>query len=489
MATAISTEIQDTLNFLKNNGNSLKGALDPDTQKSFTTSAGLQTYNLQAAVLLMFPLLTPIVNQMPRVQGKGKQAEYKAINGINTANLRGWAQENYSASKVTSNVIDITAVYRILALADSISFEAEWEGRGYTDVKALAVANLIRAMKIQEEYAVLFGQNTVAASNQQSPGAVGQLGAPVLATSGTGSVAAGTYYVVTVPWTGMGAGIASVAGSITTTAAGGIVVTPVGNAGQPILGYDVYVGAASGGPFYKVTSSNVASGTLLGGSIAGSQMLTNGAPVTLTSVPTTGANPPGTDNTASALAYNGIFAQTYGGVGAYKNALNGPLSSLSAINQMFLSLWNNANGDPDTLYCNAAESDTITNLTLGQSGTPYFITVDNQNGATGNYRTARLVNKVTGSEVPVKVHPAIPQGNILALQQKLPSWYVPTDIPNTMAIDVVQDYTEIDYPPVYDPTNGNGDAWTIAIKFLSTFKMYIPLLQGSITGISAPTSV
>lgn len=485
---AIEQEIQQTLDFLRSQGNTLKGALNPDTQKSFTTASGLQAYNLEPVVKLMFPLLTPILNKMPRINGKGKQAEYKSITGINTARLNGWTQEGNSGSKVTTSFQDNIAIYRILSLADGVTFEAEWEGRGFTDVKALAVANLIRATKIQEEFALLFGQNSVSASNQQAPGAAGSIAAPGVAQASTGgSIASGTYYTVVVPWTGMGAGIAS-AQTTTVVASGStnqLTVTPTYVAGQPILGYDVYMGTVSGGPYYKVTTSNLASGYVLGGSINGSAMLTNGAPVVINSNPTTGAVPPTTDGTASSLAYNGIFAQGFGGSGAYTNQLNAALTSTAPIDTMLKSLWDNAKGDPDVMYANSTESISITDLTLGASGTPYFVTVDNQNGATAGYRVARFTNKVTGTEVLVNVHPDIPQGNIVALSNRMPSWYVPTDIPNTMAIDVVQDYTEIDYPPTYDPSGGNGDTWTIAVKFLSTFKMYLPLLQGFITGIKA----
>ena len=156
--TGINQEIQATLDYLKTNADTMKGTVSPDTQKNFTTANGLQMYNLQPAALLMFPQLTPILNNTPRVQGKGKQAEYKAITGINTAMLNGWTAEGNSGQKVTTSFNDVVAVYKIFSLADGITFEAEWEGMGFTDVKALAVANLIRAMKIQEENNLLFGR-------------------------------------------------------------------------------------------------------------------------------------------------------------------------------------------------------------------------------------------------------------------------------------------------------------------------------------------
>lgn len=441
-------------------------------------------YNLEAPAKLMFPQLTPILNNTPRTNGRGKQVEYKSITGINTAALNGWTAEGASGAKVTTNINDVIAVYKIFSLADGITFEAEWEGRGFQDVKALAVSNLIRAMKIQEENNLLFGQNTVAASNQQAPGAVGTIAAPVVTAGSGGSFSAVAYSVVVVPWTGMGAGLPSAVTTVTPAASGSLQVAFPTISTQPILGWDIYIGTSTTGPFYKVLAANLASGAVLGGTINGTQVISNGASVTVNSPPTSGATPPSADGTASALAFNGYLAQTFGGVGAYTNRVNANLS-MTYINNMLLGLWNSAKGDPDVIYANASESIKITNLTLGAGGTPYFITVDNQNGATAGYRTARFTNPVTGTEIPVNVHPTLPQGTLLAMQRKLPGWYVPTDIPNVMAIDVVQDYTEIDYPPVYDPTNGNGDTWNVAVKCLETYKLYMPLLQGAITGIIA----
>ena len=205
-----------------------------------------------------------------------------------------------------------------------------------------------------------------------------------------------------------------------------MTVTPPTVPGQPILGFDVYISSTSGtSGFYKVTSANLPSGATLGGTINGSQMLTNGAPVTINSIPNSGAQPPTSDGTASQYAYNGYLAQVFGGQGAYTQRLNTNLS-MTYLNNMFLGLWNNAKGDPDVIYANATESLKITNLTLGAGGTPYFVTVDNQNGATAGYRVARLTNPVTGTEVPVNVHPSLPQGTLLAMSAET-SFLVCTD--------------------------------------------------------------
>jgi hypothetical protein len=76
------------------------------------------------------------------------------------------------------------------------------------------------------------------------------------------------------------------------------------------------------------------------------------------------------------------------------------------------------------------------------------------------------------------VHPTLKQGNILTLSTQMPGWYVPTEIPATWALDFVQDYTEIDYPPTKSDPKYN-----VEIRNFGTFKLYLPVLQGWLRGI------
>ncbi len=455
-----------------------KAALTPDAQKNWNLATGLQMYNLYPAALTILPVLTPLRNAIARGHGKGKQAEFKAITNVNAGGASFIVSEGYSGPSTSVSVEDVIAVYRSMALATQITFEQEWAGRGFVNSKAEAVANLLRAFMLQEELGILFAQNSNAAANQQAPGAVGQLPAPTLTVSNTGGTignasSATTVYVVVTPVTGMkflngsGEGIASSVGSATVasgTTTASISVQPPVLINQPVLSFNVYVGSAAAGPFYYAGS-------------------TNGAAITVTAIPTSGAQPPTTDNTASANAFNGYLAQVAGGAGSTVQRINSTLS-LSALDSFLKVMWDNSKADPDALYVNSAESLKITNLTIG-GGTPYFVTVDNQNGATANFRVARFTNPVTGTELPVRVHPNLPQGTLFAMSNRMPGWYVPSGISNVMEMDMVQDYTEIDYPPVYDPTNGNGDQWTVAVRSFGTFKLYMPLLQGLMMGITA----
>jgi hypothetical protein len=190
-------------------------------------------------------------------------------------------------------------------------------------------------------------------------------------------------------------------------------------------------------------------------------------------------NPPGADGTASALAFNGIYTQMWGGSGATLVKQGGALTS-NGITGLLKSMWNTSRADPDACWCNVQESVKLTNLTLG-AGTPYQVLVNQGevNNATANFRVARFTNPATGTELPVRVHPTVPQGLMLFLSSKLPGWYVPTDIPTVWEMDLPQDYTEIDYPPI-----SSNPVWQVEVRFYGALKLYLPAIQGALYGIN-----
>src|SRR5258708_711521 len=51
--------------------------------------SGLTFYDLEVGAKLLFPVLTPLRNMIPRVSGKGGiQAAWRAVTGINTTGMR-----------------------------------------------------------------------------------------------------------------------------------------------------------------------------------------------------------------------------------------------------------------------------------------------------------------------------------------------------------------------------------------------------------------
>lgn len=486
---SLASEVEQTLAAFRAGAGSEYGPTVADIMKvaGWDTTAGFQAYNLEKPAKMMFPVLTPVRNITPRNAGSGKQVEYKAVTGINTAGLQGWVAEKTAASITTTGTTDLTQPYKSLAIADSVSFESVWAGRTFMDLKALAVSNLLRAMMVLEENAILFGQNATSAANQQSPGDP-TCPAPIVAAAGTdGSFAATTYYVFTTLVTGMGESLPSASTSVAASATNHLTVTPVfpktgGVVNQPAFGFNIYVATSnSAAAAHKTVSTDLSAAAPSSATVAGVTILTNGQAVQINTIPT-GAAPPAASTASSSLAYNGLLTQCFGavgsGIGPTIQQFNGALT-VAGLDTMLLNAWNAANADPNMVLVNAQESVKLTNLTFG-AGSPYFVVPEGeQRAGVAGYRASRYINKVTGSDVPVKVHPKMPQGFMAFLSSEMPSWYVPSEIPAVWDLSLPQDYIEIDYPPT-----SSAAYWQVEVRLYGSLRMYLPLIQAFAMGIN-----
>ena len=107
----------------------------------------------------------------------------------------------------------------------------------------------------------------------------------------------------------------------------------------------------------------------------------------------------------------------------------------------------------------------------------YRVFVQNQDGM-GGVKTGTVVqaimNEVTGTEIPITVHPWFPQGNALVRQKTLP---IPdSNVSETSVMVLPQDYVAVQWPV----TQFTYDASTFEI---GTFCHYAPGWNGLIQGI------
>jgi hypothetical protein len=463
---------------------------------------GLQQYNLFPTALTLYPVLTPLRNILTRLQGRGRQSEFKAIlrvgggpAGDDLASVFG--SEGNSGAKIDPTIEDIVAVYRSLKQAAAVSFEQQWEGQGYIDTKSAAAVNLLRQFMINEERAILFaGNSSSALTTQFAGGAAGVATSPTVTVAGSaGSIANnGSVSVAIVAVTGMGPSIVSAVVDTAGTDGGSgdaytvsFPQTDRDTLGLPILYWEVYALQDAVDETPTAASALKFQGTSNGADFL-IKSIANGALLGTTR---------NADASASRKAYNGLYTQLYGsaaggnhGLGFAGAHIKHAMDVLSvtgsgdnSLESLEAQMWNEAFTDPRWALMNEAESRAVSRATLGQ-GTPYFINVpeDKLSAATAGFRVSRLTNVVTGSEIEVKVHPYFKQGSIILGSDVKPQWYVPETIPATIAIDAVQDYTEVDYPPKY-ATDGSGDNWTIQIMNLTTFKCFIPAIFGVLDSI------
>src|SRR6266704_1828967 len=120
--------------------------------------SGINSYDLEAPAKMLFPVLTPIRNRLPRVTGKGGiQANWRAITGININLMSPGVSQGNRAGIIASSTKDYTAAYKGIGHEDFVTFEAEYAAEYFQDLKATAVDNTLKGTMISEERVLLGG--------------------------------------------------------------------------------------------------------------------------------------------------------------------------------------------------------------------------------------------------------------------------------------------------------------------------------------------
>ena len=323
----------------------------------------------------------------------------------------------------------------------------------------------------KEETALLGGNTSVA---------LGAPSAPTLSASGSGAtLPAATYSVIVVALTFEGYRNSSLTGGIATTKTitgnDGNTYTINGGSsnrsanalqavtlGQTLyastavvngaVSYAWFVGAAGSETLQAITSLNSASFStplLSGQQLASTVTADNSRNPTLAfdGLLTVAFNPANN-------AYVNSFATGTAGTGTFLTASG--RGSVNEIDQMLVTMWNNYRLSPTVIYVNAQEQKNITNKCLTNASGPlihYNVGADQNQGGPYGISASGVVRwyynpfSVDGGfDIPVKVHPDLPPGTILALCERLPVWYQSNSTPNVAEVLTRRDYYRIDWP-------------------------------------------
>ncbi len=440
--------------------------------QSNSATSGITAYDLEAPAKLLYPVLTPLRNAIPRVSGKGGvQANWRAVTAINVNKTSiGVAEGQRNAAQVTSTA-DYIAIYRGIGLDDYVTFEADYAAEGFQDVKALATMNLLRSVMIGEERLLLGGHGTYGLGKTPTP--------TCTPSNSGGTCAAGNspYSIYCVALTLEGYLAASVSAGI-------IQQVARSNMGNTSVSYN-----AGSAQVSDVGNATIGSGSA--GSIACSVAAVkgavayawfwgaNGAAVKLGAITTTNAYTITTDvatgtqtisggatnlDTASdfsqnALVFDGLIAQAVktGNNGYFLSCDNAALTADTAggvveINTMLKHFWDNYRLAPDVIWTNSQQKDDIRKkiLTGGSSAAQRFITVLKEGEVIGGQMKIAYYNPFSMSDeaevIPIRIHPDMPPGTMLALCHKLP--YPLSNVSNVMQVRCRRDYHQVEWPIV-----------------------------------------
>jgi len=435
-----------------------------------SATSGINYYDLELGAKFLYPVLTPLRNEIPRVSGKGGiQANWRAVTGVNTSGLRIGVSGGNRGGVQAISTQDYTAAYRGIGIETSVDFEAQYAGMGFDDVRGIAAKVGLEACMLGEEILILGGNGAAVA--------LGTTPTPSLTDVGTGGTLAynTTFSVIAVALSLDGVINGSVTGgiqaSITRTNADGSSDTYGGGAAQKSANATVTTANDSNNTHSikaTVTAVKGAMGYAWFWGASGSEVL--GAITTINSVliaataagTQTAASLPSADWSKNGLVFDGLIYQALNsGSNAYYAAqatgtagTGTPLTSDSAggvveIDAALKDRWDNYRLSPDTIWVNSQEALNISKKIVAGSSTAAqrFVFESVQDAVGGGIMVRTYLNRfsMSGAKVlDIKVHPNMPAGTILMTSKSLP--YPVSNVGNVMQLRTRQDYYQIEWP-------------------------------------------
>lgn len=465
--------VDEVMNALQ--GTATSGGASDSLYKAWTTQTGLVNYDLEKPAKSLYPVLTPIRNELPRtVSGMGDTAtHWKAITAINSAQVPIGLEQGERGGVMNVTLVDRTATYVTYGLDNYVTYQAQWASEGFDSAVERAVQTLLEAVMIAEEAMMLGGNSSVALGTTPTPVAVGS-------TTG-GALTDATYYVgcvalthdgwrlATVSATGVQQQIVRTNADQTVSIVNGGTAQPSAqsnaitlNAGTAVQSVNASVTAVRGAVAYAWYLGTSAGALYIQKISTINSVVFNTAYVSASRQNFIGLT--AADYSAlGTFSFNGFLYQTgfdstsggyYASLGTGTNGTGTSLTSDGAggVNEIETALeafWGTYNLTPDTIWVSAQEAKTINTLIIANDGAPLFrfnVAAGTQlaNGNIGGSYTASYLNKYTNGLLSIRIHPKMPAGTMLFTSKTLP--YPHTDIPEVARMKLRRDYFQMQWP-------------------------------------------
>jgi hypothetical protein len=496
-AVANKSLTPDALGALNNALASQRMAMQ-DIQKEISLTSPLSTsfaaFDLEAPAKMLTPRPTPLRNKIARKKGVGTSHRQKQIlgytgtgtggvgntwPGITQSSTATFGSINYERGPIISYAAqDLILPYNSYSLSDSVTFDANFSAMGYQDLRQLSSTSTLYATMLMEERMMLMARGTASGYSGALAAPTGIVASSPVAATGQTALASGLYYVYITANAGIsssGFGESIVSAVASETIASGDVLKLTWTAVPGAIGYNIYVGTATG------TANCTFQGTAQGTSVfiqgAGTVGLTgNNFAFTTTGAAASRAN---ADTSAYATGYDGILPTVLGSSSGYNNTINSTFSTSNPgveYQTVFYNLYNNVKADPDEILINGADRKQLSDSIKNGSTANYRLNLTQTEAGdyVGGATIGGLYNEITGKMVPLTVHPWLPQGVSPVLSYTLP-------IPDTEVSDVWANYMVQDYMGIQWPVT--QFSYDFSTYFRGTFFCSAPAWNGAVSGI------
>jgi len=487
---SLAPDVLSSLNTALQAQRGTMGDVVKDISLTSPLSSSFAAFDLEAPAKLLTPRPTPLRNRIPRKKGVGTAHRIKRVLGYTGTGTGGVGNTWPGITETTTTTFgsvayergpkisyaadDLILPYNSFSLSDSVSFDANFSGLGFQDLRQLSSTSTLYATMLMEERMMLMARGTAS-------GFSGALAAPTVtlsAVTGTGSqvplTASTTYYVYATSDAGaFGESVLSTVQSqaITTGQVVKIVVSNVAGA----IGTKIYVGTSTGAS----NAHYVGRITSLTGFINGAGASTLGDNVAFNTTGTL-ASTIVADTSAYATGYDGILPTLLNpSLSGSINEINSAFSTSNPgveYQTVFSQLYDAVKADPDEILINGSDRRQLSDAIKSGSTANYRLNIESpgEGGVTYGSIVTGLQNEVTGKAVNLTVHPWLPQGVSPVMSYTLP-------IPDTQVSDVWSNYLVQDYMGISWPVN--QFSYDFSTYFRGVFMCQAPAWNGIVSGI------
>jgi hypothetical protein len=470
-----------------------------DIQKDITLTSPLSTsfaaFDLEAPAKLLTPRPTPLRNRIPRKKGVGTSHRVKRILGYTGTGTGGVGNLWPGITETTTNTFgainyergpqisyaadDLVLPYNSYSLSDSVSFDANFSGLGYQDLRQLSSTSTLYATMLMEERMMLMARGTASGYSGAIAAPTGLTASSPAASGSQTALAAATYYIYItadagISGNGFGESIVSAVASETVASGDVLSVTCTGSVGA--LGYNIYVGTATGTANCKYVGTVKGATTVVIQGASATNLPANNFAFSTAGAAASRAN---ADTSAYATGYDGILPTVLGPNTGFNNAINAAFSTSNPgveFQNVFANLYSNVKADPDIVLLNGNDRKQLSDAIKSGSTANYRLTIQEpgKDGVTYGSIVTGIQNEVTGKAVDLMVHPWLNQGVAPVLSFTLP---IPdTEVSDVWANFMVQDYMGIQWPVTQF-------SYDFSTYFRGTFFCTAPAWNGAVSGI------